>query len=57
VIGFLFSGLATAGSRAAGLAFALAVWLISRPGGWAVLVVLVLLWLRWFPASPAAVAP
>ena len=58
MIGFLVSGLASAGSRAAGLALALSIWLISRPGGWAVLTVLVLLALRWFPESaPAAPAP
>jgi hypothetical protein len=56
VIGFLFSGLVSAGSRAAGLALAVAVWLLSRPGGWAVLVILVLLWLRWFPQATSGIA-
>lgn len=55
MIGMLFSGLASAGSRAGFAAFSVGVWLLSRPGGWAVLVVLILLGLRFFPAAaPAA---
>jgi|GEM_PF-4510738 len=50
-MGFLISGIAGAGSRLFGLALALALWLISRPGGWAVLVLLTLLALRWFPEA------
>ncbi|KEO54076.1 hypothetical protein [Thioclava pacifica] len=50
-MGALFGFAATAGSRLVGIALALAIWLISRPGGWAVLVVLVLLGLRVFPAG------
>jgi hypothetical protein len=49
VFGLLLSGVASAGSRITFGAITLAIWLISRPGGWAVLVVLVLLALRWFP--------
>jgi hypothetical protein len=54
MIGMIFGGLTSAGTRAVSLALTLSVWLISRPGGWAVLVALVLLALRWFPegASP-----
>ncbi|MBC7147387.1 MAG: hypothetical protein H5U24_18635 [Thioclava marina] len=48
-MGVLFSLFATAGSRLVGIALALAIWLISRPGGWAVLVVLILLGLKVFP--------
>ncbi len=47
--GLIFGGLTTAGTRAVMMAVSLSVWLISRPGGWAVLVVLALLGLRWFP--------
>ncbi len=49
MFGLLLSGVASAGSRITFGAITLAIWLISRPGGWAVLVVLVLLALRWFP--------
>ncbi|WGT52261.1 MULTISPECIES: hypothetical protein [Thioclava] len=48
-MGVLFGFLATAGSRIVGIGFALAIWLLARPGGWAVLVVLTLLALRVFP--------
>tara|TARA_B100002051_G_scaffold273573_1_gene312653 strand:- start:1768 stop:1980 length:213 start_codon:yes stop_codon:yes gene_type:complete len=51
LMGVLFGFLATASSRIVGIGFALAVWLISRPGGWAVLVVLTLLALRVFPGN------
>lgn len=56
MIGMLLSGVASAGSRAVALSLGLAFWLLSRPGGWAVLVVLVLLAVRWFPESPGAAA-
>ncbi|MCX7888512.1 MAG: hypothetical protein N2422_02135 [Rhodobacteraceae bacterium] len=53
-MGFLISGIAGAGTRLFGWGLGLALWLISRPGGWAVLVVLTLLALRWFPEGAAA---
>jgi hypothetical protein len=49
--GLIFGGVTTAGTRAVMLVVSMSVWLISRPGGWAVLVVLALLGLRWFPAG------
>ncbi|MFZ5708933.1 MAG: hypothetical protein ACOY4T_04485 [Pseudomonadota bacterium] len=52
MLGPLVSGVASAGSRLAFWAITLAIWLISRPGGWAVLVVLILFALRWFPETP-----
>jgi hypothetical protein len=52
VIGALLGSIASAGSRVAVWAGLGALWLISRPGGWAVLVLLVLLALRWFPERP-----
>ncbi|MFN0115575.1 MAG: hypothetical protein ACKVPY_12950 [Paracoccaceae bacterium] len=54
MLGLLLSGAASAGSRLTFGLIALAIWLISRPGGWAVLVVLVLVGLRWFPETPPA---
>jgi hypothetical protein len=51
VLGLIFSGLASAGSRLTWGVLAASLWLISRPGGWAVLVVLALLALRWFPGG------
>jgi hypothetical protein len=60
MIGLFFSGIASAGSRVGMAAFSIAIWLISRPGGWAVLVVLILLGLRAFPpgtAMPTLPAP
>lgn len=45
----IFAGIAGAGSRAVGLAVSAALFLLTRPGGWAVLVVLALLWLQWSP--------
>ncbi len=49
MLGLLLSGVASASSRMTFGIITFAIWLISRPGGWAVLVVLVLLALRWFP--------
>ena len=57
MLGLLVSGVASAGSRLTFAAITLAVWLMSRPGGWAVLVVLVLVALRWFPEGAALPAP
>ncbi len=57
MIGMLFGGLTSAGTRAFSLALTLSVWLISRPGGWAVLVALALLALRWFPEGAAVPSP
>lgn len=51
-MGVILSFFGTASARLVGLAIALAVWLLSRPGGWAVLVVLVLFGLRVFPNPP-----
>ena len=53
----ILGGLTAASTRAFSLALTLSVWLISRPGGWAVLVALALLALRWFPAGAAAPLP
>ncbi|WP_156102955.1 hypothetical protein [Thioclava atlantica] len=49
-MGALFSLATMAGSRLAMAGLAVALWLLGRPGGWAVLVVGVLLALRVFPA-------
>jgi hypothetical protein len=49
MVGMLVSGIAGAGSRLVGLVLTVAIFLLSRPGGWAVLVALALLALRWFP--------
>ncbi|WP_368391208.1 hypothetical protein [Thioclava arctica] len=48
-MGPFFGVLTMAGSRLVFTSLALVIWLISRPGGWAVLVVLVLLALRVLP--------
>ena len=46
-----FFGLAAMGaSRLTMLALTVAIWLLSRPGGWAVLVVLALVGTRLLPA-------
>lgn len=50
-MGALLGFAASASSRMIGVAIALGVWLISRPGGWAVLVIAILLALRVFPAA------
>jgi hypothetical protein len=56
--GLIFGGVTTAGTRAVMMVVSLSVWLISRPGGWAVLVVLALLGLRWFPqGTPVPLLP
>jgi hypothetical protein len=57
MLGMIFGGLTTASTRIAVTAFTIAVWLISRPGGWAVLVFLALLALRWFPEAAPVPAP
>ena len=57
MIGMVLGGLTAASTRAFSLALTLSVWLISRPGGWAVLVALALLALRWFPEGAAAPLP
>lgn len=58
MIGMLFSGLASAGSRVGWMAFSLGLWLLSRPGGWAVLVVLILVGFKMLPQGVAgAVTP
>jgi hypothetical protein len=51
-MGQVFGVLGMAGSRLILASVAVAIWLLSRPGGWAVLVVLVLLGLRVFPNAP-----
>ena len=43
---------AIAGSRLVLAGAGFAVWLISRPGGWAVLVLLILFGLRVIPNTP-----
>ena len=57
MIGMLFGGLTAAGTRAFSLVLTLSVWLISRPGGWAVLVALALLALKWFPEGASQTGP
>ena len=57
MLGLMFSGIASAGSRLTFGLITLAIWLVSRPGGWAVLVVLILLALRWFPEGTALPVP
>ncbi len=57
MIGMIFGGLGTATMRLVLGVVTVSVWLISRPGGWAVLVVLALLALRWFPPGATPVLP
>lgn len=57
MIGMLFGGLTAAGTRAFSLVLTLSVWLISRPGGWAVLVFLALLALKAFPEATPTPSP
>jgi hypothetical protein len=49
-MGALFGFLGLASARIATTTLALAIWLISRPGGWAVLVVLALTGVKLLPA-------
>lgn len=57
MIGLLFSGLTSAGSRIGMMAVTLGIWLLSRPGGWAVLVVLILLGLKVLPTDASSALP
>ncbi|WP_176715601.1 hypothetical protein [Thioclava sp. SK-1] len=54
MIGILLSSLSFVSTRVAGLSVALAIWLLTRPGGWAVLVVLVLVLVKMLPSPPPA---
>jgi hypothetical protein len=59
MLGMILGGIGTAGTRVVLAIVSISIWLLSRPGGWAVLVVLALLALRWFPeaAPPASPTP
>jgi hypothetical protein len=51
-MGPVFGVLTMAGSRLFLSIIAFMIWLISRPGGWAVLVVLILFGLKVMPNAP-----
>ncbi|WP_406721411.1 MULTISPECIES: hypothetical protein [Thioclava] len=65
MFGLLIAPLTALTSRLIGVALVVALWLISRPGGWAVLVVLILVGVKLLPepashpdvTSPAPVTP
>ncbi|MER5171945.1 hypothetical protein [Thioclava sp. GXIMD2076] len=49
MFGLLIAPLTTMTSRLIGMMLVVAIWLLSRPGGWAVLVVLVLVGVKLLP--------
>jgi hypothetical protein len=49
MLGLIFSAAGTVSTRAVLWLVSIGIWLMSRPGGWAVVVVAILLGLKMYP--------